>query len=109
MARAIRISGGDNVATLLDACSAGQEIIVLGNAPLIRLAAIEPIAEGHKVALIEILNGGPVIKFETMIGKARQRIAPGSWVHLHNLASRYDERSQTLDTDSGAPTDTVYR
>jgi len=109
MARAIRISGGDNVATLLDACAAGQEIIIQGEVPAIRLAAIEPIPEGHKVALIAIPDGEPVIKFGTVIGKARQRISRGGWVHLHNCASGYDERSQTLDTESGAPTDTVYR
>ena len=109
MARAIRISGADNVATLLDACAAGQEIIVQGDAPVTGLLAIEPIAEGHKVALMAIPNGGPVIKFGTVIGSARRRIEPGGWVHLHNCASGYDARSQTLNTESGAPTDTVYR
>jgi hypothetical protein len=109
MARAIRISGGDNVATLLDACAAGEEVVVQGDARVIRLAASEPIAEGHKVALIAIPRGEVVIKFGTVIGTAMQRIAPGSWVHLQNLASGYDQRSQTLNTESGAPTDTVYR
>ncbi len=109
MAQAIRISGGDNVATLLDACAAGEEVIIQGDARVIRVAAVEPIAEGHKVALTTIPQGAAVIKFGTVIGTARKRIATGSWVHLHNLASGYDERSQTLDTGSGAPTDTVYR
>lgn len=109
MAKAIRISAGDNVATLLDACAAGEEVIVRGDARVLRLAAVEAIAEGHKVALVTIPDGGPVIKFGTVIGTARRPMAPGSWVHLHNLASGYDERSQTLDTHSGAATDTVYR
>jgi hypothetical protein len=109
MARAIRISGGDNVATLLDACAAGEEVIVQGDAQVIRLAAGEPIAEGHKVALVRIPRGEAVIKFGTVIGTASRRIAPGGWVHLQNLASGYDQRSQTLSTESGAPTDTVYR
>jgi altronate dehydratase small subunit len=109
MAKAIRISGGDNVATLLDACASGEEVIVQGDARVFRLAAVETIAEGHKVALVGIPGGGPVIKFGTVIGTARRPITPGSWVHLHNLASGYDERSQTLDTHSGAATDTVYR
>ena len=109
MARAIQIIAVDNVATLLDDCPAGQEITMTGGAPGIRLRALEHLAEGHKVALRPITEGASVIKFGTPIGHATQPIAAGAWVHLHNLASNHDTRSQSLDVESGAPTDTVYR
>lgn len=109
MARAIRISGLDNVATLLDNGAAGEDVVVLGDKPGVRHLLLEPIAEGHKVALLPIPKGGPVVKFGTVIGTARKPIEPGAWIHLHNCASGYDERSQTLDAQSGAPTDTVYK
>lgn len=109
MARAIQIIASDNVATLLDDCPAGQVIIVTGSAPGMRLHALQHVAEGHKIALRPIPEGGSVIKFGTPIGHALQPIAAGAWIHLHNLASNYDTRSQSLDIESGAPTDTVYR
>ncbi len=109
MTKAVRISDSDNVATLLSDCPTGDEIRVVGQAEEMRLKAGEAIPQGHKVALLSIPAGAKVVKFATSIGHARRPIASGAWVHLHNLASDYDERSQTLDVKSGAPTDTVYR
>jgi hypothetical protein len=109
MARAIQIITSDNVATLFDDCLAGEEIAVTGSVSGTRLRALEHVAEGHKVALRPIPEGAGVIKFGTHIGRATRPIAAGAWVHLHNLASSYDTRSQSLDVQSGAPTDTVYR
>lgn len=103
MPRAFQIHPDDNVATLLDdACG---EIQVIGSkSQEIRL--VEEISRGHKVALTDIAATMPVIKFGTRIGHATKPIARGTWVHLHNLASDVDERSGTLDLNSGAPTDT---
>ncbi len=40
---------------------------------------------GHKMALVAIPKGQPVRKFGQMIGFATEDIAPGDWVHSHNL------------------------
>jgi hypothetical protein len=109
MARAVQIAAADNVATVLDDCPAGQDISVAGIGLGEHVRAVEHVAEGHKVALRAIPEGGSVIKFGTSIGRALAPIAAGAWIHLHNLASNYDTRSQSLDVQSGAPTDTVYR
>jgi hypothetical protein len=104
---AFQIQARDNVATLLDEAPPGA-IRILGAAPTGALVeAIEPIPRSHKVALEDIEAHHEVIKYGVPIGQATQRIARGSWVHLHNLASRLDERSGTLDVHSGAPTDTA--
>jgi altronate dehydratase small subunit len=107
MSRCFQVHAADNVATLLDDVSPGK-VQCLGVAGTRReLTALERIARGHKIALVEIATGGPVIKFGVRIGHATQPVRRGAWVHLHNLASDLDERSATLDLHSGAPTDTA--
>lgn len=105
MPRCFRVNARDNVATMLDD---GAGIVdVLGENPH-RIERAERIALGHKVALQEIRAGEPVVKFGVVIGRATRDIRAGQWVHLHNCASSFDERSQTLDPHSGATTDTKY-
>jgi altronate dehydratase small subunit len=104
MPRAFQIQSEDNVATLMDDAPAGAvEILGAGNAAI---TAVENIARGHKIALKEIATNEAVIKFGVRIGHATRPIQRGAWVHLHNVASDLDERSGTLDLQSGAPTDT---
>ncbi len=131
---AYQISASDNVATLFfdgaqgttvpitgETGPAGEEVArggavtagaainanyVNGERP--RITLCEAIGEGHKVAIRDIARGDDVIKFGVPIGYARVAISAGEWVHLHNCASHYDDRSSTLDLETGAATDTVY-
>lgn len=105
MPQCFRINARDNVATMLD--DGHGAVDVLGEAPGV-IQALEEIQAGHKVALADLQSGDPVIKFGVPIGRATRAIRAGQWVHLHNCASNFDERSQTLDPTSGAPTDTRY-
>lgn len=105
-ARCFKIHSGDNVATLLEDVAAGPIELVGGDSKTPPLAALEPIARGHKIALVDIAAGAAVTKFGVRIGHASKPIARGAWVHLQNLASDLDVRSGTLDLHSGAPTDT---
>jgi hypothetical protein len=105
MTSAFCIHREDNVATLLaDSCIG--PVTVLGEASS-EIFAREAIAATHKIAISKILAGGQVIKYGWPIGRATQPIEIGDWVHLHNLASNYDERSGTLDLHTGSPTDTT--
>lgn len=106
MPRAFQIQPQDNVATLIDDATAG--VAELTGAAHGEIALKENISHGHKVAVRFIAVDEPVIKYGVRIGHATQAIPPGSWVHLHNLASDLDERSGTLELNTGAPTDTVY-
>ena len=54
-------------------------------------------------AFREIAEGKAVVKFGVPIGIAKQSIHPGDWVHLHNCASRLDERSGAFDVHTGVP------
>jgi hypothetical protein len=82
-ARVIVITPRDNVATALDAIAAGQTIDAGGR----QVTAREAIASGHKVALVTIAAGAPVIKYGNPIGTATVDIAAGAHVHVHNVAS----------------------
>ena len=104
--KCFRIDPRDNVAALLDDAGAETIEIVGGEKGTLNLPAAVKL--GHKVALAAIARGESVIKYGVRIGHATQPIRPGEWVHLHNLASDFDERSNTLDGDTGAPTDTKY-
>jgi altronate dehydratase small subunit len=107
MPTAFRIQAGDNVATLLDHADPGV-VTVRGAGPVADVTATTEIDLGHKIALQPIAKSERVLKYGVVIGVAKQAIAPGEWVHLHNLASQMDERSGTLDLHTGLPEDTRY-
>ena len=106
MADAFQIHPQDNVATLVADAAAGEELTIRGGSGVCEAATA--IATGHKIAVAAVPAGAPVVKFGVPIGHATRAIAPGDWVHLHNLASDHDERSNTLDVATGAPADTPY-
>jgi len=104
MTTAFCIHRDDNVATLL-ADTAPGKVSVIGEINT-ELVVAEAIVAAHKIAIARIPAGAPVIKYGWPIGRATRTIEIGEWVHLHNLSSRYDERSGTLDLHTGSPTDT---
>jgi galactarate dehydratase len=44
------------------------------------LALIEAVPQGHKVALRDIPEGQPILRYNVVIGRAKRDIARGSWV-----------------------------
>ena len=49
------------------------------------VTAMKEIPLGHKVAIVSIKKGDPVIKYGMPIGNATSDIAVGDHVHTHNL------------------------
>ncbi len=49
------------------------------------ITMLDYIPQGHKVAARQIAKGEAVLKYNTIIGYAGEDIAPGQWVHSHNL------------------------
>ena len=45
------------------------------------LTLIEDIPEAHKVALVDMQAGAPILRYGSIIGFANSAIAKGSWVH----------------------------
>ncbi len=104
---AFQIDFSDNVATALEEIHQG-EVSLLGDAKTASVQAVTEIPQGHKIALEDISEGTDIIKYGVVIGRATEHIERGSWVHLHNIRSVYDERSSHLDAVTGAPKDTRY-
>jgi altronate dehydratase large subunit len=84
---AIRISQKDNVATMLEEVAQGGEVTYQDGLQNRTCTAAENIAFGHKIALVNILKGEPVIKYGEVIGVASEDIFPGFHVHTDNLES----------------------
>lgn len=56
--------------------------------------ALKPVGDipaGHKIAVKDIKEGEPVIKYGEVIGRATKDIKAGEWVHSHNLKSHLNE------------------
>lgn len=75
----IRIHPKDNVAVALHAIEPGT--VFEG------ITAEAEIPQGHKMALTALSQGEQVMKYGFSIGHATTAIAPGQWVHTHNMTT----------------------
>ena len=77
MEKSIRIHPLDNVAVALTDLHAGETVA--------GITLREDVPAGHKVALAPVHPGDKVIKYGCPIGHATVEVAPGSWLHTHNV------------------------
>ena len=75
--RIIRLAADDNVIVAVD--QVGQGMTAAG------VIAQARIPRGHKMAIVPIAANEPVRKYGQIIGFAAKPIAPGDWVHEHNV------------------------
>lgn len=75
----IHIHPKDNVAVALRTIPAGTFFE--------GIAANTDIPQGHKMALHSMSAGEQVVKYGFFIGHATVDVAPGDWVHTHNMAT----------------------
>lgn len=73
----------DNICVAARSLEAGESI----SAGRHEVCLPRDVGLGHKVAVVSIAAGEPVRKFGQLIGFATQDIAPGEWVHTHNLTA----------------------
>ena len=83
----IRIHPRDNVAVALEDIPAGETLSLEG----LDLVAAGDVKRGHKIALAPVAAGEQVVKYGCAIGVAAEDIAPGSWVHTHNMRTGLSE------------------
>ena len=81
MAELLRITPKDNVAVALNAITAGTVLTVED----ITVTAQSDIPAGHKIALTAIAKGENVVKYGFPIGYAKEDVAAGAHIHVHNL------------------------
>ena len=90
----IVIDEKDNVATALEALSAGAEVSVEVQGHIEKIRLLSDIPMGHKLALRDIEKGEAVVKYGENIGHSISRIRRGEYVHVHNVVSEVrSERS----------------
>ena len=85
--KGIRIHPDDNVAVALEDIRKGETLTL----DAVSVTAIEDIARGHKIALREIKEGEPVVKYGNPIGLAKADIPAGAWAHVHNVRTGLSE------------------
>lgn len=80
----IRLSERDHVVIALKPFVAGEVLTLEEDNKLI---VKDNVPKGHKIMARSVQKGEDVLKFGYSIGKAKEDIAPGSWVHTHNLGT----------------------
>ena len=93
----------DNVAIATRTLVAGQTLH-LGSRSV---TLSQSIALGHKIALEKIPQGDPIRKYGQIIGFASCDIAPGSWVHTHNVSAEAFSRDYAFSSEVPPPTEPV--
>ncbi len=78
----------DNVGTaVLEPIHTGDHVGCNGERSDLEVVALDPIAYGHKIALMDIAAGDTVLKYGLSIGSATRDIKEGEHVHAHNVES----------------------
>jgi len=75
--RIVRLHERDNLVVAVDPIQPGS--VVHG------VAAKDRVPKGHKMAIATIAQGEPILKFGQIIGFASKPVAPGEWLHEHNV------------------------
>lgn len=86
------IHKNDNVGVALCPVARGETVDVNG----VPAVVCQDVAAGHKIAIKPIAKGADVIKYGHAIGRAKEDIAAGCWVHTHNLQTKLDEKVEYL-------------
>jgi altronate hydrolase len=75
--RSVRLHDSDNLVVAVDPIMPGS--VLYG------VTARDRVMRGHKMAIAPIAQGEPVLKFGQIIGFASKPVAPGEWLHEHNV------------------------
>lgn len=77
----LKLNIRDNVAVALRLITAGEQISIDDYT----VTALKDIPQGHKIALIPLTKDDHVIKYGSPIGHVLEDVAPGEWLHTHNV------------------------
>ena len=72
----IKIDARDNVAIVVEA-----EGVKRGDVTTENVTAVDDIPQGHKIALVDLDQGEPIIRYGEVIGYAARAVNRGSWVN----------------------------
>jgi altronate hydrolase len=96
---AVHLRPEDNIAVAARDLLPG--LTIQANGTLLQVA--KRIGMGHKLAIRHVKKGEAVTKYGQIIGFAREDIAPGEHVHIHNLSADNFERDYAFCRDCPPP------
>lgn len=82
---ALIIDDRDNVAVALADLQTGDLCIIRKGNSTEEVMVGENIPFGHKLALVNLNKDESVLKFGEEIGKMKEPVQRGSWIHSHNM------------------------
>ena len=91
-ADAIMLNVTDNVVTVVNGATAGQEVHYFKGNEMCSVTTVEEIPPCHKIAIAPIKVGEHVIKYGEIIGASDADIPVGGWVshlNIHSLPRDY--------------------
>lgn len=88
--KVLKIHPNDSVAVAIEPLSKGEVVEVAGQ----KLTVVTDIPAGHKISLVDLKKGDPVIKYGYPIGAAKEDIPAGSHVHAHNIRTLLSESAE---------------
>lgn len=86
-ADAIRLTGDDNVATVLRDVLPGETVVVRAGATTLSVTARDAVPLCHKICLVPIGANEAVVKYGQCIGSASVDLVPGRHVHVETMRS----------------------
>ncbi len=92
LARTLRLHSNDNLLVALETIEPGSEMAE-------GVVAAARVPRGHKIAARSIAAGEPILKFGQIIGFATTDIAPGNWLHEHNVVMKDFTRDYAFGQD----------
>lgn len=91
MRNAMIIDGKDNVAVAIEPIAKGDTVTWVSGDEEVSLTAQEDITIYHKLAITDIPEGQPIVKYGEHIGIAACDIKAGQHVHEHNVGSHRED------------------
>ncbi len=82
-----KIHEDDNVVVAVSVIEKGKAVSINDD----EIVANMDIPAGHKMAIRDINEGEAIIKYGNPIGRAKEKIKKGDWIHLHNVKTGLGE------------------
>ena len=89
----IRLNSGDNVAVALREIASGTAL------PDSNVVTRDIVPAGYKVAMQDIGQGEPILKYRVTVGFAKTDLAAGTMLHSHNVEFREFDRDYRYSED----------
>lgn len=79
--KSLMINPADSVVMVLEDAQRGDVV----STPKGEIVLLEDVEFAHKVSIVDLKQGAPVIKYGEEIGYMLQDARAGTWIHSHNM------------------------